>query len=177
VARWRENGLQALLPLLVLSPTLLASSRISDRAASPPSFCPCPAFLIPLATALKKASCPTFSLCLDMISSIFFFSSSILFLLSSNFILTDRSWPSISSSVKLGEMPLDLEGVPGPLLLCCSLMLPLLDFEKSSFSSEKVMLMPLELRPRVAKDVFFSFSIVSSSILSCGKGFRDFENE
>jgi len=72
----------------------------------------------------------------------------------------------MSSSVRLGEIPLDLDGVPGPLLLWWSLMLPLLDLENSSLSSENVMLIPLELRPRVAKEVFFSFSILSSSILS-----------
>jgi len=53
VSRWREKGLQALCPP-VFSPTLLASSRISDLATSPPSLCP--AFLMPFATALKKAS-------------------------------------------------------------------------------------------------------------------------
>ena len=46
VSRWREKGLQALCPP-VFSPTLLASSRTSDLAISPPSLCP--ACLIPFA--------------------------------------------------------------------------------------------------------------------------------
>ena len=36
---------------------------------------------------------------------------------------------------------------------------------KDRHAPEKVMLIPLELRPRVAKDVFFSLSMASSSIL------------
>ncbi len=51
-------------------------------------------------TALRKASCPTFSRCLAMMDSIFFFSSSILRRRCSSFSLTLFSWEAMASTKK-----------------------------------------------------------------------------
>ena len=97
----KENG-RVLLSAPDFSSILEASSRISDLAWSPASWWP--DFLIPFATALRNASCPTLSLCFTITVSIFIFSSSILFLLSSNLILTEFSWlPRRSSSPDMLE--------------------------------------------------------------------------